>query len=95
MEKRIIILGGIGNTERQNRDNARVLGGGGTIYTLKSHISVDKPLVLRRWKRQENKDISELVDKKEECSIGGGCSATIVGTEYKDPQKVIKKWIRK
>jgi hypothetical protein len=25
----------------------------------------------------------------------GGCSATILGTEYKEPQKVIKKWIRK
>ena len=72
MEKRIIILGGIGNTERQNRDDARVLGGGGMIYTLKSHISVDKPLVLRKWKRQKCKDISEYGGKKEECSIGVG-----------------------
>lgn len=72
MEKRIIILGGIGNTERQNRDNARVLGGGGMIYTLKSHISVDKPLVVRKWEEQKNKDILEWVDKKEGCSIGGG-----------------------
>lgn len=65
------------------------------IYTLKSHISVDKPLVVRKWEGQKNKDISEWVDKKEGCSIGGGCSATIVGTEYKDPQKVIKRWRRK
>lgn len=28
MEKEIIIIGTIGNTERQNRDDARVLGGG-------------------------------------------------------------------
>jgi hypothetical protein len=95
MEKRIIILGAIGNTERQNRDNARVLGGGGTIYTLKSHIATDKPLVVRKWERQEYKDTLEQVDKEEGYSIGGGCSATILGTEYKEPQKVIKKWIRK
>lgn len=42
------------------------------IYTLKSHISVDKPLVVRKWEGQKNKDISEWVDKKEGCSIGGG-----------------------
>jgi len=28
MEKEIIIKGAIGNTDRQNRDNMRVLGGG-------------------------------------------------------------------
>lgn len=28
MEKKIIILGGVGNTERQNRDDFRVLSGG-------------------------------------------------------------------
>jgi hypothetical protein len=39
MEKRIIILGAIGNTERQNRDNARVLGGGGyDIYPQEPHL---------------------------------------------------------
>ena len=28
MEKKILILGAIGNTDRQNRDNKRVLSGG-------------------------------------------------------------------
>ena len=36
MQKEIIILGGIGNTERQNRDDKRVLSGGG--YNLHSEI---------------------------------------------------------
>lgn len=52
MAKEIIILGAIGNTERQNRDNMRVLDGGGKMYALKSHIQFDKPLVLRKWKRK-------------------------------------------
>lgn len=51
MQKEIIILGGIGNTERQNRDNKRVLSGGGITYTLKSHIAIDKPLVLKRIRK--------------------------------------------
>ena len=45
------ILGAIGNTERQNRDNMRVLGRNGTIYALKSHISMDKPMVIRKWEK--------------------------------------------
>lgn len=51
--KEIIILGAIGNTERQNRDNMRVLAGGGTVYTLKSHIDKDHPLVLKRYRKQD------------------------------------------
>ena len=34
-EKRIIVLGVIGNTERQNRDNARVMSRGGYVTTSK------------------------------------------------------------
>ena len=45
----IIVLGAIGNTDRQNRDNMRVLSGKGLIYTLKSHIDKDHPLVLKRY----------------------------------------------
>lgn len=51
-KKRIVILGAIGNTDRQNRDNMRVLHGGGTIYTLKSHIDKDHPLVLKRYRKR-------------------------------------------
>ena len=43
------ILGAIGNTARQNRDNMRVLGRNGTIYALKSHIKADHPLVVKKW----------------------------------------------
>jgi len=55
MAKEIIILGAIGNTERQNRDNMRVLDGGGKMYALKAHIQTDKPLVLKKWKRSVSK----------------------------------------
>ena len=49
----IIIKGAIGNTQRQNRDNMRVLGkGGGNSYTLKSHIHIDKPLVVKKYRKQ-------------------------------------------
>lgn len=46
----IIILGAIGNTPRQNRDNMRVLDRGGQMFALKAHIDKDKPLVVRKWK---------------------------------------------
>lgn len=48
MEKEIIIKGAIGNTDRQNRDNMRVLARSGIIYTLKSHIMQDHPLVIKK-----------------------------------------------
>ena len=48
----MIILGAIGNTARQNRDDYRILSGGGTTWTLKAHIAVAQPLVLRKWKRK-------------------------------------------
>ena len=51
MQKEIIILGGIGNTERQNRDDKRVLSGGDITYTLKSHIAIEKPLVLKKVRK--------------------------------------------
>ena len=48
----VIVKGAIGNTERQNRDNMRVLGRNGTIYALKSHIAMDHPLVVKKWKNE-------------------------------------------
>ena len=45
------VVGGIGETERANRDNMRVLHRKGSVYTLKSHIDKDHPLVLKKWKR--------------------------------------------
>ena len=51
--KKIIVVGAIGNTERQNRDDMRVISRGGLMYNLKAHIQTDKPLVVRRWKRKQ------------------------------------------
>jgi hypothetical protein len=51
--KRVIVLGGIGKTDRENRDAMRVLGGGGATFTLISHISVEPPKVLRRYERTD------------------------------------------
>jgi len=58
LKKEIKILGAIGNTARQNRDNMRILHGGGTAYSLKAHIDKDHPLVVRRYEKV--KQIREL-----------------------------------
>ena len=50
MEKKIIVLGAIGKTERKNRDAFRVLSGG-VMYALPAHIKSDQPLVTKKWKR--------------------------------------------
>lgn len=50
--KEIIVKGAIGNTDRQNRDNARVISGGGISINLKSVNYKDPPKVLRKWKRK-------------------------------------------
>lgn len=49
MEKKIIVLGAIGETARNNRDTMRVISRGGIAFTLRAHISMDKPMVVRRW----------------------------------------------
>lgn len=46
-KKEIIILGAIGNTARQNRDDMRVLDRRGCIYSLKAHIDKDHPLIIK------------------------------------------------
>lgn len=52
MKKEIKILGAIGNTARQNRDNMRILHGGGMVYSLKAHIDKDHPLVVKKLVRR-------------------------------------------
>lgn len=47
--KRIIVLGGLGVSERRDRCVDRVLGGGGVIYAIPSHAMHDKPLVIRKY----------------------------------------------
>jgi hypothetical protein len=46
----IYILGSIGNTARQNRDNMRIFDRRGQCPTLKSHISKESIMVIRKWK---------------------------------------------
>lgn len=50
MEKKIKVLGGLGVSPRRDRCVDRVVSGGGIIFCLPSHISVDKPMVVKRWK---------------------------------------------
>jgi hypothetical protein len=52
MKKRVIVMGGIGRTERENRDDMRVFSRGGYAPTLKAHIATEKPMVIRKWKRK-------------------------------------------
>ena len=47
--RQVIVLGAIGNTDRQNRDNMRVIARQGLIYTLKAHIDKDHPLVVKKY----------------------------------------------
>lgn len=54
MKKQIIVVGSIGNTDRQNRDNMRVLSRGGQMFALKSHIDKDQPLVVRKHETNNN-----------------------------------------
>ena len=48
----MIIVGSIGNTARQDRDDYRVLSGGGTVWTLKAHIAVAQPLMIKKWRKK-------------------------------------------
>ena len=48
------MLGGIGKTDRENRDNMRVLAGGGTVYALKAHIDKEHPLVIKRYRKPDS-----------------------------------------
>jgi hypothetical protein len=60
--KKVIVLGGIGKTDRENRDAMRVLGGGGATFTLISHISVEPPKVLRKYERTDSDRKNESHD---------------------------------
>lgn len=50
--KKIIVLGGLGISERRDRDPDRIMSGVGIVYALPAHISTDKLLVVRKWKRK-------------------------------------------
>lgn len=51
----IYILGSIGNTPRQNRDNMRVFSKNGVCPTLKSHISKESIMVVRKYANRNNR----------------------------------------
>ena len=74
------MLGGIGRTERENRDNMRVFSRGGYSPTLKAHIATDK--------------IIEVQDRVRVLSGGGICQG-LRATDYKDPPKVVKRCRKK
>lgn len=44
----ILVLGGAGRNEREDRDSKRVLDRRGCMFSLKAHISLEPPLVVRR-----------------------------------------------
>lgn len=50
--KEIIVLGAIGNTARQDRDNFRVFSRGGVIGAIRSRDYKGSQLVVKRWKRR-------------------------------------------
>ena len=52
----MIVLGGIGRNERENRDSMRVISGYGSMYCLKAHVDKEPPLVLRRYKLANERD---------------------------------------
>lgn len=53
MEKKIIVLGGLGVSERRDRCVDRILGRGGCTYTLPAHMKHDRVLVVKRYGKKE------------------------------------------
>ena len=50
--KKIIVLGGVSERERENRDACRVLHRKGIVFALKSHIDKEPPLTIRKYERK-------------------------------------------
>ena len=69
MQKQIIVLGGLGISERRDRDIDRIIGGGGAIYTLPAHIFKGNPLTLRKYSKRELSESGKLhqMEVKREC----------------------------
>lgn len=87
MQKEIIILGGIGNTERQNRDDKRVLSRGG--YNLHSEITHSNRQAVSI---EKNPKIAGNFSGHQwgVTSCRYGVLPTIVASNYKYPPLVIK-----
>lgn len=63
-KRKIIVRGGLGVSERRDRDVDRILDRTGIMFTIPSHSSIDTPMVIRKWKsesfskgNQENEQI--------------------------------------
>lgn len=48
---KVIVLGGMGVSERRDRDPDRILSRMGIMYTLPAHIDKDRPLVIKEYIR--------------------------------------------
>ena len=46
--KQLDILGAIGDNERVNRDSKRVINSKYAIYSLKAHIALEPPLIVKK-----------------------------------------------
>ena len=90
MEKEIIVLGGIGHTDRRNRDDGRVLGrGGDCLCTEKPHIErqtiSDKESKIIRLGEISNHQWGVVVS-------GRGILPTELAGQHKYPVIVVRKW---
>lgn len=56
--KKIIVLGGLGVSARRDRCVDRILCGGGTMFSIPSHASVDKPMIVKKYKNAEKNNNS-------------------------------------
>lgn len=52
MEKKIVILGGLGVSARRDRDVDRVIDRRYSVYTLPAHMMRDRILVVKKWKEK-------------------------------------------
>lgn len=92
MEKEIIVLGGIGATDRRNRDDGRVLGrGGNCLLTEKSHSKRQtiggKENKIIRLGEISNHQWGVVVSSK-------GILPTESMSQHKYPAIVVRKWKR-
>ena len=89
MKKEIIVEGAIGNSDRQNRDDYRVLARGG--YQLHSEITHRQGTASGHTK---SKKIAGEINGHQWGVVyyGSGCSPCMQARDYKSPSLVIKKW---
>lgn len=56
MQKKVVVVGGLGVSARRDRDPDRVVWGGMQMYTIPSHCYKDNILTLRKYKKGEKND---------------------------------------